>query len=468
MKYKSKGKNAINPNISIRLDNGYYYRNFKKIKKNVLEDDKKNSTPISDIKENSKLKSTTEKKSPDIPVPLKKPFVLHEFKFIQPENEKAKNEDLPLVLKNDNKLIPPVQNNSLLDILFNNIKKDKKQSEEIIEKSTYILGDDLIENKIETLHDLIQIANEYEDKFKNSEKKFNIDIEQIFKLKEPLDSLQNMIGLDNVKEQIFNQIIYYLQHLDDHNHDMLHTVIQGTPGMGKTELAKILAKIYNHLGILSKGTFKSVKRSDLIGCYLGQTAMKTQQILEESKGGVLFIDEAYSLGNNDGKDTYSKECIDTITSYLSENREDFVCIIAGYKDDLERCFFKYNNGLERRFPWKYTLESYSVEELWDIFCKIVHDHNWNIDKILLDNFSEIKHLFEKNKDLFTNNGGDMELLFQKAKLIHSKCLLSGKSINKKYLDINNITEAIDLLIESKRGHTKKRKFGDSYLDYLYS
>ena len=195
--------------------------------------------------------------------------------------------------------------------------------------------------------------------------------------------------------------------------------------------------------------------------------MKTQQVLDEAKGGVLFIDEAYSLGNNDGKDTYSKECIDTITSYLSENRGDFVCIIAGYKNDLERCFFKYNNGLERRFPWKYTLESYSVDELWQIFCKIVKDHDWKIDQILLDNFKKIKYIFEKHKDEFTNNGGDMEILFQKAKLIHSKSLLIGKSKNKKSLDLSNITEAIELFVDAKKGHVKEEKYKPG-LEFLYT
>ena len=178
-----------------------------------------------------------------------------------------------------------------------------------------------------------------------------------------------MIGLDSLKNKLCHQILFYLQGLDNTNKDMLHTVIEGDPGVGKTEIAKILGELYCSLGILSKGTFKSVKRADLVGGYLGQTATKTLKILEENKGGVLFIDEAYSLGNEEGKDIYSKECIDTITAFLSENRQDFVCIIAGYKKALRQCFFKYNAGLERRFPWSYTIDPYNDIELKLIFEK---------------------------------------------------------------------------------------------------
>ena len=498
MKYNTKYTNSIhkyNPNISVRLDNGFLSRHYvyskNKHKEADLINDKEindkeadliNDTEINDTEVNGKEvdlindKEINDKEINDKEVNGKeadlietKENILTPSLFIH-NLDITNNKDqvnLPLILHNDNKLVPP-QGNSLLHILLNNLKKKgAEEHEHKVDKSNYIIGDDLLEDKMETLGDLIHIANLYEDKFKMSDKHFNIDIEQIYKLKQPLELLYNMIGLGKVKEQIFNQIIYYLQHLDDNNHDMLHTVIQGTPGMGKTELAKILSKIYNNLGILSKGTFKSVKRSDLIGCYLGQTAMKTQQILDDAKGGVLFIDEAYSLGNTDGKDTYSKECIDTITSYLSENRGDFVCIIAGYKDDLENCFFKYNNGLDRRFPWKYTLEPYSVDELWQIFCKIVKDHDWKIDQLILDNFDKIKHLFEKHKGEFTNNGGDMEILFQKAKLIHAKCLLTGKSKHKKSLDISNISEALELFMAAKKGHITD-KDRNTILDYLYT
>merc|ERR1711991_1200935 len=109
------------------------------------------------------------------------------------------------------------------------------------------------------------------------------------------------------------------------NDDMLHTVITGPPGVGKTELGRILGHIYKGMGVLKKGHLKIVKRSDLIGKYLGHTAAKTQDVIDECSGGVMFIDEAYSLCNKEGRDSFSKECIDTLNQNLTERR-DFLCI----------------------------------------------------------------------------------------------------------------------------------------------
>ena len=200
-------------------------------------------------------------------------------------------------------------------------------------------------------------------------KKYNLDIEIISKLVEPLTKLSNMVGLQHIKDKIFSIILFYLQGLENKNNDLLNTVLEGPPGVGKTEVSKILADIYLNLGILKKGNFQSVKRSQLIGGYLGQTAIKTQDVLDNCTPGVLFIDEAYSLGNQEKKDSFSKECIDTINAHLVEHKNDFICIIAGYKEDLNNCFFKYNSGLERRFPYRFTMKPYKPEELCLILQK---------------------------------------------------------------------------------------------------
>ena len=260
-------------------------------------------------------------------------------------------------------------------------------------------------------------------------------------MKPSLEKLNNMIGLLDIKKRIVHQILFYLQGLDDTNKDMLHTVIEGEPGVGKTEIAKILGDIYGSLGILSTGKFYSVKRADLIGSYLGQTASKTMKVLEEAKGGVLFIDEAYSLGNEEGKDIYSKECIDTITAFLSENRKDFVCIIAGYREALRQCFFKYNAGLDRRFPWTYTIKSYTDEELKLIFEKMVNDSNWK---------SEVKlSFFKDNIEKFKNFGGDMENLFHKSKLAHSFRSLRLPPEKKKIIIMDDLTYGMKLFVKDE-------------------
>ena len=171
---------------------------------------------------------------------------------------------------------------------------------------------------INSIRDLIEVA-------KNTKKQRNADFLRLKSLLPELEKLDKMIGMKELKKSITFQILYYLQDLG--TNDMLHTVIQGPPGTGKTVIAQILAKIYLKLSFLDNDTFKLAKRSDLVGEYLGQTAAKTQRLINKCIGGVLFIDEAYSLGNNEGRDSYSKECIDTIVANLAEKRR-FVCIIA--------------------------------------------------------------------------------------------------------------------------------------------
>ena len=117
---------------------------------------------------------------------------------------------------------------------------------------------------------------------------------------------------------------------------------------------KIIGKIFSKLGILSKKYFKKVTRADLIAGYLGQTAIKTRDVINEAKGGVLFIDEAYALGNPEKRDSFAKECIDTLCEGLSDNKDNLMVIIAGYEKELKDCFFSYNQGLDSRFNWRFN------------------------------------------------------------------------------------------------------------------
>ena len=160
--------------------------------------------------------------------------------------------------------------------------------------------------------------------------------------------------------------------------DFMHTVIYGPPGSGKTEVAKIIGRIFSNLGILTKKTFKKVSRNDLVAGYLGQTAIKTKDIIKASIGGVLFIDEAYSLGNSEKRDSFAKECVDTLCEALSEHKHNWMVIIAGYEKELNDCFFSLNDGLNSRFTWRFKLDSYKPGELKSIYEKQVRDFGWTI------------------------------------------------------------------------------------------
>jgi len=284
--------------------------------------------------------------------------------------------------------------------------------------------------------------------------KYNVDIENLCNAIEPLKKLNALVGMDTLKKEIIDQVLFFSQDLN--TNEMMHTCLTGPPGVGKTTLGKILAELYCSLGFLKNNSFKVVSRPDLIAGYLGQTALKTQKVLKESLGGVLFIDEAYSLGNNDDDsgNAYSKECIDTINKFLSENTTDFVMIIAGYKEELDKCFFGLNKGLDRRFPWRYDLKEYTPKNLKDIFEYQVSTNGWYIDSLVTDD--QLNNFFTKSKDLFKNNGGDTLILFDKAKIVHARRMF-GKSFHlKKYLSLQDI-ELASQIMENNKNLLKKTR-----------
>jgi SpoVK/Ycf46/Vps4 family AAA+-type ATPase len=287
-----------------------------------------------------------------------------------------------------------------------------------------------IDKKINNLSDLIELGKSYE-----FGKKYSIDLVTLNKLVPALEELNNMIGMKKVKHDIVDHIIFYLQKLDNKNKDMLHTVIEGPPGVGKTELGKILGKIYLGMGVLKNNTFKKVSRPDLVAKYLGQTAIKTEDLINSCKGGVMFIDEVYSLGNNNQSDSFAKEAIDTLNMKLSDLKNEFVCIIAGYPREIDECFFAYNPGLNSRFPVRFAIDPYTPKELLLIFKKIVKDNEWNISDDIKVEF------FKKNYDNFKNYGRDMETLFTKAKRAHSKRIFSDPDAEKKLLTQSDLEKA---------------------------
>jgi SpoVK/Ycf46/Vps4 family AAA+-type ATPase len=300
--------------------------------------------------------------------------------------------------------------------------------------------------------DLIELGKLYD---KN--KHYNIDLRILNKLVSPLTELNNMIGMENVKQEMVDHILFKIQNLDNENNDMMHTVIQGPPGVGKTEVAKIIAKIYLAMDILKKDLFIKATRSDLIASYLGQTAKTTQKIIDSATDGILFIDEVYSLGNADKRDSFSKECIDTLNENLTNKKNNFICIIAGYKEEIDSCFFAYNVGLERRFPVRFTIEPYTPEEIYLIFKNKVTNIGWSLTKDISVNF------FKENIDLFKYFGGDMEILFSRCKRSHSRRVFASKETNKKILNMVDLKKGF----ESFKLHRQNKNIKNEYWKNMY-
>ena len=326
-----------------------------------------------------------------------------------------------------------------------------EENEEILEREEIMIPDHL--KKIETIDQLIELGSLYN---KNKYWKGSIDLRRLHKLIEPLTKLKKMIGMESIKKAIIDFILFYLQDLDGgKNKDYMHTVLEGPPGCGKTEIGRILAELYFGMEITKRNYFRVVKRHDLIGQYLGQTAPRTQKVVDDCMGGVMFIDEAYSLGNPEGRDIFSKECLDTLNQNLSEHKNKFICIIAGYKDALKHSFFSMNEGLLSRFPIRFEVDPYKGNELFHIFKKIVREQNWDFDQedTLSDEF------FVKHEKDFPYFGRDMEVLFQKTKISHAKRIYSLPIEFRRKIQYGDIIEGFSLYEKmhkdrSKSGETK--------------
>jgi SpoVK/Ycf46/Vps4 family AAA+-type ATPase len=216
-------------------------------------------------------------------------------------------------------VLPPEHNNDIsynaqndtlkgvFDILKNNSLFDKDISPQLSPQNKKKFE---IKEQIESIDDLINIIDTYNN---FNEYEYNIDVRLLKKIKPELVSLNDMIGIKKLKQNVLDQLLYFIQnlHISDEGGDYKHTVIYGPPGTGKTEIAKIIGTMYSKIGVLSENKFMKVSRQDLIAGYLGQTAIKTAKVVQKALGGVLFIDEAYSLASTEKEDSFSKECLDT-------------------------------------------------------------------------------------------------------------------------------------------------------------
>jgi SpoVK/Ycf46/Vps4 family AAA+-type ATPase len=340
-------------------------------------------------------------------------------------------------------------------------KKIENNNEPVFEIEKALINIDVEINSIDDLLSLI-------DKYKIEPNiKYNINMRTLHNIKEPLIELNNMVGMKDLKNNITDQILYFTQELyknKDNTGDFLHTVIYGPPGTGKTEIAKIMGKIYSKIGILSKGTFRKVTRADLISGYLGQTALKTRDVIKDCLGGVLFIDEAYALGNNEKRDSFSKECIDTLCEALSDNKNNLMVIIAGYENELKECFFNYNQGLDSRFTWRFSTDEYKADELFKIFLKKVSDIEW----VIADDANIKVEWFKKNMDYFKFFGRDMETLLAKTKIAHSKRVFCKPDNEKKKLILIDLNKGFEMYL--KNNDVKNRKENGNLkksLEYIY-
>lgn len=268
----------------------------------------------------------------------------------------------------------------------------------------------------------------------------------------PLNIVDNyfksFIGLHHIKSSM--KEIYAMKLINDERNQnglstekqVFHMIFTGNPGTGKTTVARKIASMFYDLNILTKGHFIEAERADLVGEYIGQTALKTRNLIQRALGGVLFIDEAYSLARGGEKD-FGREAIDTLVKQMEDHKDEFILILAGYPNEMEY-FLEMNPGLASRFPFIHTFDDYTIDELMDIGEQFANEREY---KLTREAKWKLKHHLRKQlmkKEDHFANARYVRNMIEKA--IRTQSVRLVKTRKFSYNDLIYI-EADDLSIE---------------------
>ncbi len=237
------------------------------------------------------------------------------------------------------------------------------------------------------------------------------------KVEDLLAELDSLCGLDKVKQDVHSLInLVKVRQLREENGlsvppMSLHLVFMGNPGTGKTTVARLLARLYRAIGVLSKGQLVETDRSGLVAGYVGQTAIKTQEIITKAMGGVLFIDEAYSLISPDGTNDFGKEAIEVLLKNMEDHRDDLIVIVAGYTNLMDR-FIHSNPGLESRFNKYFYFEDYTAEQLLSILESQCQRNCYQLDEEAREMAQAWLTEAYENRDENFGNARDVRNLFE--------------------------------------------------------
>ena len=274
-----------------------------------------------------------------------------------------------------------------------------------------------------TIQDMCQITEEEEDPRT---------------LEELLEELNALVGLETVKTAVQDLIVYQKVQMLRKENDLhsskntLHLAFTGNPGTGKTTVARIVGRIYKQIGLLSKGHFIEVSRTDLIAGYQGQTAIKVRKVIERAKGGVLFIDEAYSITENDHSDSYGREGLTELTKALEDYREDLVVIVAGYTKPMDK-FFESNPGLKSRFNTFIEFDDYNAKELGEILQSICEQNDYTLDETMKEKVDVYFQQHIEKKDESFANGRLARNLYDDLVMNHARRMIKLSNPTKEEL-----------------------------------
>jgi stage V sporulation protein K len=316
--------------------------------------------------------------------------------------------------------------NVLTSIKSSKLLEIKNKFERFMQFSFDLKSDDKIANDFLVSNEK-QVQNNKVSEVKNEDS-----------LEKVLEELNKLVGLENVKQDV-TELINLLEVQKKRSEQglknieiTLHTVFLGPPGTGKTTVARLLSRIFKHLGFLSKGQLYETDREGMIAGYVGQTATKVDKAVEESLGGVLFIDEAYALTANSFGNDYGAEAVNTLLKRMEDHREDLAVVVAGY-DEPMKLFIESNPGLRSRFNRFFTFEHFKPEQLMLVFESCCKNADFVLNDDAKEKLSDTFELLYSKKDEGFGNARVVRNLFEKCVQNQANRIVKIKKITAKIL-----------------------------------
>lgn len=270
-----------------------------------------------------------------------------------------------------------------------------------------------------------------------------------------LEQLQALVGLAEVKTEVLSQVnLLRIRKIREQRGmkqapQSMHMVFAGNPGTGKTTVARMIAKLYYRIGVTQKPTLVEVDRSGLVSGYVGQTALKVQEVVESALGGVLFIDEAYALASSDSKNDFGFEAIDTLLKLMEDHRDDLIVIVAGYPDLMD-AFLESNPGLRSRFSKYIDFKDYSPEELFYIFMGMCESSGYKLSSEAADWVQEFFFNRYENRGKNFANGREVRNYFEMAVINQANRLVGDRTISNASLELITLDDVKPIVVKGKK------------------